>query len=72
MDCSLFWIKIEIQNFGNVYNTEVFKALDPTFGTTNFPGANENTYAGLLNVFGASVSGVVNLGEKFTMYQVYV
>ncbi len=58
---------INFQNFGNVYNTEVFKALDPTFGTTNFPGANENTYAGLLNVFGASVSGVVNLGEKFTI-----
>ncbi|MFY9241561.1 MAG: TonB-dependent receptor [Polaribacter sp.] len=59
---------INIQNFGVLYNTEVFKSIDPSrYGTSNFPGSNENTYSGVLNVFGTSVSGVINAGEKFTI-----
>ncbi|SEE10373.1 TonB-dependent receptor [Polaribacter dokdonensis] len=58
---------INLQNFGVVYNTEVFKAIDPSFGTTNLPGLNENTYSGTLNVYGASINGVVNVNEKLTV-----
>ena len=59
---------INIQNFGVVYNTEVFNSIDPSrYGTTNFPGRDENTYFGKLNVFGASVGGVIKAGEKLTI-----
>ncbi|NVJ89969.1 MAG: TonB-dependent receptor [Flavobacteriaceae bacterium] len=59
---------INIQNFGVVYNTEVFKSVDPDrFGTTNFPGRNENEYFGKLSVYGLTLGGVIKAGEKLTI-----
>ena len=58
---------INLQNLGQVYNIEVFNAITPDFPTTNFPGRNENTYFGKLNVIGGYVSGVIQVGEKFTI-----
>jgi len=59
---------INIENFRNVYNTEVFNSVDPSrYPTANFPGRNENTYFGKLSVFGASLGGVLQVGEKLTV-----
>ncbi|WP_430928156.1 TonB-dependent receptor [Polaribacter marinivivus] len=56
-----------LQNFGRLYNTEVFNSLSPgNLPTTNFPGANENTYTGELKVNAGYVSAVYNLNEKWS------
>jgi TonB-dependent receptor len=55
-------------NIGTVYDTEVFKSLEPnTYGTTNFPGANENTYNGKLRIHAGYVSAILNTSKKWTM-----
>jgi TonB-dependent receptor len=57
-----------LENFGNVYNTEVFNSIAPgRYGTTNFPGANENTYNGELKVHAGFISGVILAGEKLSI-----
>jgi TonB-dependent receptor len=59
---------INIQNLGVLYNTEVFNSIEPgRFGTTNFPGLNENTYNGKLNVYGGYLSGVFKANKKWTI-----
>ena len=55
------------QNFGTVYNTEVFNSLEPgRFDTTNFPGANENTYNGELKVYAGYVSAIFNANDQWS------
>jgi TonB-dependent receptor len=57
-----------IENFGQLYNTEVFNSIAPgRYGTTNFPGANENTYNGELRAYAGYVSGVIQAGEKLSI-----
>ncbi|MGK0411918.1 MAG: hypothetical protein ACJA1B_000106 [Polaribacter sp.] len=57
-----------IENFGNVYNTEVFNSISPgRYGTRNFPGANENTYNGKLTVQAGYLSGVLLASEKLSI-----
>ncbi len=56
------------ENIGTVFNTVVFRGLDPIngLGNTNLPGAPENTYNGLLNVHATYADAVYKYGEKWT------
>lgn len=57
----------KVQNLGRIYNTEVFNSLLPgTYPTTNFPGANENTYNGELRADAFYASAVYNLNDKWS------
>lgn len=57
-----------LANLKTVYNTEVFNSIAPgKYGTTNFPGANENTYNGELKVHAGYISGVYKASEKITI-----
>ncbi|MCH3881062.1 MULTISPECIES: TonB-dependent receptor [Tenacibaculum] len=57
-----------IENFGNLYNTEVFNGINPpTFGSTNLPGLDENTYSGELRVYAGYVSAAITPNEKWTI-----
>ncbi|TXD52215.1 MULTISPECIES: TonB-dependent receptor [unclassified Polaribacter] len=57
-----------VENFGTVYNTEVFNSIAPgRYGTTNFPGANENTYNGELEIHAGFISAVLLASEKLSI-----
>ncbi|MCI2229305.1 TonB-dependent receptor [Polaribacter sp. MSW13] len=57
-----------LDNLGNVYNTEVFNSIYPgKYGTTNFPGRNENSYSGKLKVYAGYLSAVYKANEKWTI-----
>ncbi|MBV1923719.1 MAG: TonB-dependent receptor, partial [Flavobacteriaceae bacterium] len=55
------------QNLGTVYNTEVFRPIDPDGGidNTNFPGLYENTYHGKLDIHALYVNSELNLNDKW-------
>ena len=60
------------ENWANgLYDTDVFNALYPEgegvfyIGPTNFPGKDENTYSGELEVFAAYASAEIILGDKW-------
>ncbi|GAA4972466.1 TonB-dependent receptor [Algibacter aquimarinus] len=57
------------ENQGVLYNTSVFRPLDPAngLGKENLPGQLENTYAGKLNVHAVYVDAVYKLGEKWSL-----
>lgn len=56
------------QNQGVLYNTSVFRPLDPAngLGSENLPGQLENTYEGNLNVHALYADAVYKSGEKWT------
>ena len=57
------------QNQGVLYNTSVFRPLDPAngLGRENLPGQLENTYEGNLNVHAIYADAVYKVGEKWTL-----
>ena len=57
-----------LNNFQNIYNTEVFKGLaPPKYGSTNLPGLNENTYSGQLKIYAGYISAEITPSEKWTI-----
>ncbi|WP_459211461.1 TonB-dependent receptor [Aquimarina rhabdastrellae] len=56
------------ENIGTVFNTFVFRGLDPIngLGNVNLPGRPENTYNGKLNVHAAYASAIYKHGEKWS------
>jgi TonB-dependent receptor len=59
----------DVQNLGTVYDTKVFRAIDPTIGLnrTNLPGLPENTYKGILNIYAGYVDTEFKATEKLTI-----
>jgi len=57
------------ENQGVLYNTSVFRPLDPAngLGRDNLPGQLENTYQGNLNVHALYVDAVYKIGDKWTL-----
>jgi len=55
------------ENLGSVYNTEVFRPINPDGGidNTNFPGLYENTYNGKLDIHAFYVNAEINLNDKW-------
>ncbi|MFT4697918.1 MAG: TonB-dependent receptor [Flavobacteriaceae bacterium] len=58
-----------IENLGTVYNTEVFRPINPDGGidNTNFPGLYENTYNGTLDNHAFYIDSEINLTEKWLL-----
>ncbi|TBN01909.1 TonB-dependent receptor [Hyunsoonleella flava] len=56
------------ENQGVLYNTSVFRPLDPAngLGKENLPGQLENTYSGNLDVHALYADAVYKAGEKWT------
>ncbi|SHG91333.1 TonB-dependent receptor [Winogradskyella jejuensis] len=67
-DVNNFDAFFSIENQGVLYNTSVFRPLDPAngLGRENLPGQLENTYKGNLNVHALYTDAVYKLGEKWT------
>ncbi|RNC87909.1 MAG: TonB-dependent receptor [Winogradskyella sp.] len=57
------------ENQGVLYNTSVFRPLDPAngLGRENLPGQLENTYEGNLDVHAVYADAVYKIGEKWTL-----
>ena len=57
------------ENQGVLYNTSVFRPLDPAngLGRENLPGQLENTYQGNLNVHALYADAVYKIGENWTL-----
>ena len=55
------------ENIGIIYNTEVFRAINPEGGidNTNFPGLYENTYKGKLDLHAFYVNSEFHINEKW-------
>ncbi len=68
-DVTNFDAIFDVQNIGTVYNTSVFRAIDPSLGltSTNLPGLPENTYKGILNIFSGYADAELQASEKFTI-----
>ena len=58
-----------IENQGVLYNTSVFRPLDPAngLGRENLPGQLENTYEGNLDVHALYADATYKIGEKWTL-----
>ncbi len=58
-----------VENLGTVYNTFVINAISPENGidNTNYPGLNENTFKGNLDVYAGYVNAELMVGEKLTL-----
>lgn len=56
-------------NFGTVYNTIVFNAVDPSIGlnNTNLPGLPENTYTGNLDIYAGFVNSEIKIDSAWTI-----
>ncbi len=56
------------ENQGVLYNTSVFRPLDPAngLGRENLPGQLENTYKGNLNVHALYADAIIKVGEKWS------
>jgi len=56
------------ENQGVLYNTSVFRPLDPAngLGRENLPGQLENTYKGNLNVHALFTDAILKVGEKWS------
>ncbi|WP_299128222.1 TonB-dependent receptor [uncultured Winogradskyella sp.] len=56
------------ENLGVLYNTSVFRPLDPAngLGRENLPGQLENTYQGNLSVHALYTDAIYKAGEKWT------
>ncbi|OSY88724.1 TonB-dependent receptor [Tenacibaculum holothuriorum] len=59
---------INTQNLGTVFNTFVFRPINPSIGLnqTNLPGLLENTYTGDLSVIAGFVDAQITLNDKWT------
>jgi len=57
---------INLNNLGQLYNTEVFNAIGD-YPTTNFPGRNENEYYGELNVYAGYLNAEIKAGDKLSI-----
>ena len=57
------------ENQGVLYNTSVFRPLDPAngLGKENLPGRLENTYSGQLDVHALYTDAVYKIGDKWTL-----
>lgn len=58
-----------LENLGTVYNTRVFRPIDPSIGLTrtNLPGLPENTYRGVLGIYSGYVDSQIKATEKLTI-----
>ncbi|HAT63297.1 MAG TPA: hypothetical protein DCS66_01680 [Flavobacteriaceae bacterium] len=67
LDVNNFNNVFTLENLGIVYNTFVFNPIYPEGGidNTNYPGLNENTYTGNLDVHAAYINTEIALGDKF-------
>jgi TonB-dependent receptor len=56
-----------VENLGVVYNTEVFNAIytDGSVDNTNYPGLNENTYTGNLDIHAGYVDAEISAGDNW-------
>ena len=56
-----------VENLGIVYNTEVFNAIYTSGGidNTNYPGLNENTYTGNLDIHAGYINAEISAGKKW-------
>jgi TonB-dependent receptor len=67
-DVNNFDAIFNFENLGTIYNTEVFKGVDPPrMGSTNLPGLYENTYSGKLRVYAGYFSAEFTPSEKWTI-----
>lgn len=68
-DVNNFDAFFSLENQGVLYNTSVFRPLDPAngLGRDNLPGRLENTYEGNLNVHALYADVVYKIGEKWTL-----
>jgi len=68
-DVNNFDAIFNVDNLGTVFNTSVFRPLDPSqgLGTENLPGQLENTYEGELNIHAVYADAVYKYGEKWTI-----
>ena len=68
-DVNNFDAIFNVDNLGTVFNTSVFRSLDPSqgLGTENLPGQLENTYEGELNIHAVYADAVYKYGEKWTI-----
>ncbi|MFD2725118.1 TonB-dependent receptor [Hyunsoonleella rubra] len=67
-DVNNFDAFFSLENQGVLYNTSVFRPLDPAngLGKENLPGRLENAYAGNLGVHAIYADAVYKAGEKWT------
>ncbi len=58
----------DVDNLGVVWDTFVFNPIYPQGGidNTNYPGLNENTYTGNLNIHAGYINAEINAGDKWT------